>query len=402
MARKFLTAIDLAKNELQNAVHHPLAAAPSSPVKFQMYGNTADNTLYWWDGTSWASARGGGTGFPGFGAVTQEQTFGATKNDGVGTTTARNDHTHGNPVHDNAAHSAINLSALATPTAAVSFNSQRITSLADPTAATDAANKQYVDNLSAGLSWKDAVRAATTAAGTLATSFANGSVIDGVTLATGNRILIKNQATASENGIYTVNASGAPTRATDADAAAELEGAAVFVQEGTALADTGWVMTANAPITVGTTNLTWAQFSGAGAAVPLTRTINTTAPLTGGGDLSADRTFAISASTEAATGVVELATAAETTAGTDNTRAVHPAGLFAAAAARRFAANVGGATSQAVTHNLNTRDVRVEVYRNSTPWDTVDCDVERTDVNNVTVRFTTAPASNEYRVLVLV
>jgi hypothetical protein len=91
----------------------------------------------------------------------------------------------------------------------------------------------YVDAKLAGLSWKQAVRAATTAAGTLATSFENGDAIDGVTLATGDRILIKNQATASENGIYVVNASGAPTRATDADAGAELVNATVYVSEGT-------------------------------------------------------------------------------------------------------------------------------------------------------------------------
>lgn len=139
-----------------------------------------------------------------------------------------------------------------------------ISNVGAPVAGTDAANKNYVDTAVTGLSWKQAVRVATTAAGTLATSFANGSVVDGVTLVTGNRILIKNQATGSENGVYTVNASGAPTRADDANLAAELVGMAVFVDEGTVNANTGWIQTTNAPITIGTTSLLYSQFSGSG------------------------------------------------------------------------------------------------------------------------------------------
>ncbi len=116
----------------------------------------------------------------------------------------------------------------------------------------------------ASTNWKQAVRAGTTTAGTLATSFENGDTIDGVTLATGDRILIKNQASASENGIYVVAASGAPTRATDADSGSELVNATVFVSEGTTLADTQWTCTANAPITVGSTSLAFAQIGAGG------------------------------------------------------------------------------------------------------------------------------------------
>jgi phage-related tail fiber protein len=87
---------------------------------------------------------------------------------------------------------------------------------------------------------KDAVVIATTVAGTLATSFASGQVVDGITLTTGDRILIKNQSTGSENGIYVVNTTGAPTRATDADTAGELEDAVLWVTKGTANADTQW------------------------------------------------------------------------------------------------------------------------------------------------------------------
>lgn len=130
--------------------------------------------------------------------------------------------------------------------------------------ATQKAIKTYIDAKVAGLSWKQAVRAATTAAGTLASSFENGDTIDGVTLATSDRILIKNQSSASENGIYVVNASGAPTRATDADAGAELVNATLYVSEGTANGDTQWTCSTNAPITVGSTSLTFAQLTSGG------------------------------------------------------------------------------------------------------------------------------------------
>lgn len=116
--------------------------------------------------------------------------------------------------------------------------------------------------------FKDSVRCATTAAGTLASSFENGDTVDGVTLATGNRILIKNQSTASENGIYTVNASGAPTRATDFDADAEVTGGCVIpVNEGTTNGDKLFLLTTNDPITVGSTSLTFTVLAAGGASV---------------------------------------------------------------------------------------------------------------------------------------
>lgn len=135
-----------------------------------------------------------------------------------------------------------------------------------PSAATDVAIKSYVDGVAQGLDTKASVRAATTATGALATAYQNTSVIDGVTLATNDRILIKDQSTGSENGIYTVNASGAPTRATDADSNTEVtSNMYAFVEEGTVNADTGWVLTNNGAIVLGTTALVFTQFSGAGA-----------------------------------------------------------------------------------------------------------------------------------------
>lgn len=130
-------------------------------------------------------------------------------------------------------------------------------------AANSVATKAYVDNYITGLQWKTAVRVATTTNGTLATAYENGDTIDGVVLATGDRILIKNQTTQTENGIYTVNASGAPTRATDADTGAEIVSATMFVREGTANSDTQWTCSNNT-VTIGSTNITFAQVSGAG------------------------------------------------------------------------------------------------------------------------------------------
>jgi len=157
------------------------------------------------------------------------------------------------------------LDQMAAPTSAVSLNSQKITGLADPTGDNDAANKGYVDGVAQGLDIKDSVVATTTANGTLSSAFANGQSIDGVTLQTGDRILIKNQTTASQNGIYNVNASGAPSRTTDMATGSNAAGAFVFVEEGTVNAENGFTCTTDTgSAVVGTNNLTFAQFSGAG------------------------------------------------------------------------------------------------------------------------------------------
>jgi len=131
------------------------------------------------------------------------------------------------------------------------------------------ATKAYVDSVAQGLDPKQSVRAATAAAGTLATDFENGDTIDtSVTLVTGDRVLIKDQADATENGIYVVQASGTPVRAADLAAAASAAGAFVFVEEGTANADKGFVCTSNVGSdVVGTNNLAFSQFTGAGTNV---------------------------------------------------------------------------------------------------------------------------------------
>ena len=152
-----------------------------------------------------------------------------------------------------------------TMSGAIAMGTNKITGLGTPTDGTDAATKNYVDSAAQGIDWKASVRAATTAAVTLASDLENGDTLDGVTLATGDRVLVKNQATGSENGIYVVKTSGAPDRSTDADAGAELtSNFAVFVEEGTVNADQGYTLTNNGSITIGTTALTFTQFTGLG------------------------------------------------------------------------------------------------------------------------------------------
>lgn len=144
-----------------------------------------------------------------------------------------------------------------------SFGGFKATNLADPSSNQDAVTLAYMNARLAGIKPKAAVRVATTGAGTLATSFENGDSIDGVTLVTGDRILIKDQSTASENGIYVVNASGAPTRATDFDSVTpvdEINGAWVSVQEGTANA--GKIFTQFGTVTtVGTDDINFEYFN---------------------------------------------------------------------------------------------------------------------------------------------
>ena len=378
MARKFLTAIDLAQNELQNPrVHNvPGTTGPPTPVKGQLYFDSTGNVLYWWNGTVWVAAQGGAG--VAYGTITQEQTFGAVKNDGVSTNVARADHAHGNPTHVNADHTAINLNFLALPTGDVPMGGMRLTGLGTPVSGGDATNKSYVDNLVAGLSWKDSVRLATTAN----INLLNAATIDGVAVTTpGERCLVKNQTAPAENGIYySTGGSGSPwLRAADADTNTEILGASVYVEEGTINADTAWVMTTNAPIVLNTTALTWAQFAGGGA-------VTAGAGMTQSGNV-----------------LNVIAGDSSLTVGADNVMvntAVIATAASVATKTTKFTANVGGATSAVVNHLLNTRDVAVDVYRVASPYDTIECDVERTDANNVTLRFAVAPAASEYRCVV--
>ena len=155
------------------------------------------------------------------------------------------------------------LDQMAAPTGSVSYNSQNITNVADPVNAQDAATKGFVEATAQGLDVKDSVKAATTANITISTALNNGDTLDGVTLANGDRVLVKDQSTQSQNGIYVVGSS--PARAADLAAGANAAGFFTFVEQGTVNAENGFVCTSNnGSAVVGTNNLTIAQFSGAG------------------------------------------------------------------------------------------------------------------------------------------
>lgn len=255
----------------------------------------------------------------------------------------------------------------------INLQNQRIINVGDASGATDAVTLQQLQNYINGLAFKEEVRVATTANGTLATAFANAQTVDGITLATGDRILIKNQTTQTENGIYVVAASGAPTRATDADSATDLNQATVRVLAGTTNGNSQWTQTTISP-TVGSSNIVWAA-SGSGG----------TTYSAGNGLTLASTTFSVNAGT----GIIADGT---------STR-IDPTytGL-----AKRFAANIGdgSTTAIAVTHSLGTRDVHVAIY-DATTFEVVYADIVYTSTTVVTITFATAPASSAYRVVVL-
>lgn len=485
MARKFLTSIDLAKNELQNAVIQNLAANPSSPILGQVYFNTVANEMRIYNGTEFEAIGLNGvtadaaeinildgatltttelnyvdgvtssiqaqldTKSPsnnptftgtvtldtGVNLVFEGQTanafeltltagdptadrtvtlpdltttlvgrdttdtltnktitspsvsglylsdasivFEGSTTDNFETTLSVVDPTADRTIYLPNANGTLarledKLHDFALATESVNLNNQKITNLTDPTDPQDAANKRYVDAAVVGIDWKPSVRVATTAPITLATGLENGDILDGVTLVTGNRVLVKNQTDATENGIYVVAASGAPARSSDADTGAEITASfAVFVEEGTVNTDSGWTLTNNGTVTIGTTALAFTQFTGLGqitAGAGLTKTANTLDVIGGDGitvnadSVVIDRTVVVT----------------------------------------KYAANIGNgsATSYTVTHNLNTRDVIVSIYDNASPYAEVMADVEHTTTNSITILFSVAPTTDKYRVVV--
>lgn len=291
-------------------------------------------------------------------------------------------------------------------------NNNKITGLATPTNATDAATKGYVDSTAIGLDVKLSVRVATTANIDLTADLENGDVLDGVTLATGNRVLVKNQTDQTQNGIYVVASSGAASRSEDANSDAEVTaGLFTFVEEGTVNGNTGYVLTSDNPITLGSTNLVFSQFSGvgtftAGAGITLAGTefsVDVT-PTSGSASLT-NTGGAVEVKTNTNDGLEVTASGLGINNGTGLTFAAG-ALVFDTAngyGTRKLAFNVGdgAATSYAVTHSLATRDVSVHVYENASPYAQVEADVEHTDSNNLTVKFSVAPTSNQYRVVVV-
>lgn len=244
----------------------------------------------------------------------------------------------------------------------VDLRNQKAINAADATSATDLVTKQQLDAAIAGLSWKQPVRLASTTNGTLATAFANGQTLDGVALVTGDRILLKDQTTQTENGIYVVTA-GAPTRATDADSTAELQAAAVYVTSGTVNGDKAFTQTTDNP-TIGSSNIVWAQIGGG------------TLPTAGNGLTLTGSTLDVGA----ATGI----TVAADTVGVD----------FSVVPKKFTTATHSSTTSIAITHNLGVQyPTETAVYITST-GERIYPGVTATSTTVTTFTFGTAPGAN--------
>lgn len=215
----------------------------------------------------------------------------------------------------------------------------------------DAVSLNQLNAAVQGYSWKQPVRAATTANVTLS----GAQSIDGVSLVAGDRVLVKNQTTASANGIYVV-ASGSWVRSTDMDVGTEAVGAATFVSEGTSLGNTVWLQTTDAPITINTTSLAFTQIGGSSGSYTAGNGVTITS-----GVIAADP----------------------------------------AVVSRKAAATIGDgtATTYTVTHGLNTLDVVVSV-RSVATGEQVIVDNVANSTTTVQLTFGTAPSTGQYRVTV--
>jgi len=476
MAQKFVTNLNLNQNQLINGKFEVLASDPSSDnFEGRLIYNSTEKTIKVYTGSAWRKMLHGITSTgdqsealtisEANGAVTIQPNLATSSNDGV--------------------MSASDKAKLDASTATETANTLVLRDAngrfkaATPSADLDVANKGYV---------KASVKVATTAAITIASGLEAGDVIDGYTLVAGDRVLVKNQSTASENGIYIASVSGSASRATDADNNAEVTpGMFTFVENGTTNADSGWVLITDGDITVGTTGLAFSLFSVAGnilAGDGLSKTgdvlnVNTGVGIEihsdalriksdaagdglgydagvlsvtiGGSTGLAITSDAVGIKLDAA--IAGLATTSDglkiksdiagdgltytagvlsrnvidLAQGSDDTTGTLPVdqggtGATTESGARENLA-VGGdtgtrtsttptlsrvtsqvignnsLTSIVVTHNFNTRNVSVQVFDSAT-YDTVICDVVRTNVNAVTLSFSVAPDNGAYTVVI--
>jgi len=250
-------------------------------------------------------------------------------------------------------------------------NVAKIVNLVNGTADQDAVTVAQLNSAVEGINWKDSARVATQANINL---LSTGSTIDGITMATNDRVLVMAQTIVPDNGIYIWNdAAVAMTRSLDANTAIELEQATLTVEEGTSAGATFRQSLVN--FTLGVGNVVFSSFG-------------TSAPL----------------ASEAIAGIAELATQAETDTGTDDLRIVTPLKLKTwSGKPLKYNTTIGdgSATSYTVTHNLGTKQLAVTLSRVASPHDIVQADIELTTTNSVTVKFAAAPTTNQFNVAIL-
>ena len=432
MAQKFLTSLDLNQNELLNFKVQSLASDPTAYTG-RMYYNSTNGVVRVYNGTAWVNA------------ITSITTTGANTDAITVTASANGTVTIGLNLAD--ADSAglltgafftdlTNATTSATLNTLAKRDGNGNISVATPTADAHAATKAYVDAARSGLDVKQSVRVASVAPVAIATALEEGDIIDGVTLVAGDRVLLKDQSTASENGIYVAVASGAgaASRATDADTSAEVTtGMFTFVSEGTVNADNGFVLTTNDTITLGTTNLTFVQFSGAGqvtAGFGLTKSGNTLDVVGTADRITANNDSIDIASTYAGQSTITtLGTIATGTWGSGATNIAVSSGGTNASTAATARANLGienpGAATAAntstptlariaskgcalhssevsttvVTHNFNNVNVIVQIFQPST-GEIVIGDVTARTADSVTVVLLGTIAANAYTIVV--
>lgn len=404
-SKKILTPYNFVQNEIQNAVAQVLGAAPATPIPGQFYYDSTTGAFTWRGASAWINplARANHTGTDPWSIITGTPTTlagyaisdaaplshvgtgggahadvvaagasgfmsgvdktklngiatGATANSSDATLLARANHTGTQLAatisNFDAQVQTSRLDQMAAPTGSLSINSQKLVNVLDGTAAQDAATYGQLQAVLQGRDFKDSVRVATTA------SVAQSSLtaIDGITLVDGDRILDKDNATAANRGIWVVH-TGAWTRPTDFDTSAKVTASlSTMVEEGTLSADKQFTLTTNGAIVLGTTALTFAQ-TGAGT----TYTQGTGISISGS-VVSIDTTV----TARKATGLI----------------------------------GNGALTSITLSHSLANQWVTVQVFEVAT-LALVECDVVLTDANNVTLNFSIAPTTNQYRVVVI-
>jgi hypothetical protein len=440
---KFLVPVDLTKQELQNARIQNLATAPSAPVVGQEYYDTALAHLYVWNGSAWEQASGvtatggGGTvtsvglSLPAIFTVTGSPVTAAgtltaaLASEAANTVLAGPTGAAGVPTFRTLVAADVpRLDLLGAPTAPLSLNNQRITNLASPTAATDAASKSYVDATVQGLDQKPTAQVATTAAlpantyangtggiGATLTATANGALtVDGYTPAVGDRILVKNEVAGANNGLYDVTqvGSGATpyilTRNVYMDAPAEFPGAFIPVEDaGTTNANSLWLCTNTVAPTVGTTAITFTQLNKGTDLQP------------GTGITITGNTVAISATYVGQASITTLGTIATGTwQGTPVAVAYGGTGATAGAAARtnlgatgKYTATIGDGAATTITitqavHGLATNGSMQAQCFDATTGVMVYPDITINNTNgSVSFSFTSPPAANSFRIVIM-
>lgn len=485
MATRFVTNLDLVQNQILKGRFEALASDPTSGAfaGWVIY-NTTEQTLKYYDGSAWqrllVSIEVAGSSSDAL-TVTNNSDGTVTITPNLATGSADGVMSAEDKAKLDAATASDSTSTLVIRDVNGRFQAST------PVNGLDVANKSYVDSARTGLDVKASVKVATTEAITLSSDLEAGDTIDGYTLVAGDRVLVKDQNSASENGIYIVASSGAPSRAEDADSNPEVTpGLFTFVEQGTVNADSGWVLITDSPISVGSTGLEFSLFSVAGnilAGDALSKTGDVLNVNTDGTSIEVDSDALRIASGAAGNALswnngvlnVEVSTAGgleivsdelqikvdgavsglgtdsnglhltssiagdgitftsgvlsrdtiDLGQGSDDTTGTLPVdqggtGATTEANARinlastpsgytgstpvlaRVASKVigdGANTSYAFVHNFNTRSVVVQVFDSNT-YDTVIADVVRTDLDTVTVSFSSAPSSGAFTVVV--